>query len=247
MTVLRDAPPPVETLSPPSGAGPRSQRLLAIGILCATALLDQTTKWWAWQHAHAVLNQGATWFLGSTVSSWYADPHIGAALDVISLETLAVAVVVLLRRRQPTVVLVAATLMIAGWGSNLLDRLGLHTVTAPASPRGAIDFLHLGSYAYNVADVCIATGTALALLAPAVLLRRRRPEPARSGTPASPYRPGARVTTGRRALASVFGPVLVLAAVGHRPAGVSTPAAPGGVAWSEASPRRHQGAGRGRC
>jgi hypothetical protein len=53
--------------------------------------------------------------------------------------------------------------MIAGWSSNLLDRLGLHTVTAPGSVRGAVDFIPLGSAYWNVADFVIIGATALSL------------------------------------------------------------------------------------
>ncbi|MCW2510509.1 MAG: hypothetical protein JWP68_3657 [Modestobacter sp.] len=43
------------------------------------------------------------------------------------------------RRRRRQAVLVAGARMIGGWGSNLLDRLGLHRATAPGSARGAVD------------------------------------------------------------------------------------------------------------
>jgi hypothetical protein len=53
--------------------------------------------------------------------------------------------------------------MVAGWSSDLLDRLGLHTLTAPGSVRGAVDFIELGHAYYNVADFVIVGATALLL------------------------------------------------------------------------------------
>jgi hypothetical protein len=51
--------------------------------------------------------------------------------------------------------------MVGGWASNLLDRLGLHYWTAPGSVRGAVDFLHIGTYFYNLADFFIIGCTPL--------------------------------------------------------------------------------------
>jgi len=36
---------------------------------------------------------------------------------------------------------VPGALVIGGWSSNLLDRLGMHYWTAPGSVRGAVDFI----------------------------------------------------------------------------------------------------------
>jgi hypothetical protein len=55
--------------------------------------------------------------------------------------------------------------MIGGWGSNLLDRLGVHYWTAPGSIRGVVDFIHIGVHYYNVADLFIISCTPLFLLA----------------------------------------------------------------------------------
>jgi hypothetical protein len=99
------------------------------------------------------------------VSGWYSDALHGALLDLGSVEALALGTFLLLRRRRPLRVVVPALLMIGGWGSNLLDRLGLHLITAPGHGRGAVDFLPLGHFYYNVADVCIVVGTALFLVA----------------------------------------------------------------------------------
>jgi lipoprotein signal peptidase len=64
-------------------------------------------------------------------------------------------------------------LMIGGWSSNLLDRLGMHQWTAPRSARGAVDFIPLGSVFFNVADLFIVVGTSLCLLVAAWAPRRR--------------------------------------------------------------------------
>jgi hypothetical protein len=55
--------------------------------------------------------------------------------------------------------------MISGWGSNLLDRLGMHVLTAPGSSRGAVDFIPVGSAHVNLADGVIAVATLLYLVA----------------------------------------------------------------------------------
>ena len=55
--------------------------------------------------------------------------------------------------------------MTGGWGSNLLDRLGIHYWTAPNSVCGAVDFIDIGGYYYNVADFFIISCTPLFLLA----------------------------------------------------------------------------------
>jgi hypothetical protein len=55
--------------------------------------------------------------------------------------------------------------VVGGWGSNLLDRLGVHYLTAPNSVRGVVDFIHLDGAYYNVADFFIIFGTPLLVLA----------------------------------------------------------------------------------
>jgi hypothetical protein len=72
---------------------------------------------------------------------------------------------VLVRHRRPALVLLSGALMLGGWGSNLLDRLGMHQLTAPGGPRGAVDFILVGSQYYNIADFVIAAATPMFLLA----------------------------------------------------------------------------------
>jgi lipoprotein signal peptidase len=195
--------------------------LVVAGLLAAVIALDQATKWWGWRHAaKAIINTGGTWFVGGPVSEWFRGPVSGALLDLLNVGLLSLAGVVLVRRRLRPLLLVAGALMVGGWGSNLLDRLGLHTVTAPGSPRGAIDFLPLGPAFYNVADVFIAAATALYLVAACarVVRRHRAAATTRAMTPKpSPRAWGVRLTR--------------VAAVGLVATGCLTPSAV--AAWSD--------------
>jgi lipoprotein signal peptidase len=165
--------------------GPRStvSALLAVAIVS-----DQVMKWWAWRHAAgAMINDGGNALVGGTVSGWYSDPVTGAVLDLLDFGLLSVAVSVLVRRRLPARVVVPGALMIGGWSSNLLDRLGMHYWTAPGSVRGAVDFIPFGSVHYNVADVLIIGATPLFLLAISYVRRSatNRPGTAASAAPAT--------------------------------------------------------------
>jgi lipoprotein signal peptidase len=140
--------------------------LAVLALLTAVAAADQATKWWAWRHvSDTIVNPGGDLFVGSHVSSWYADPVAGPLLDLLDLAVVSAAVVLLARHRRPATVLVSGAVMLGGWASNLLDRLGLHALTAPGSARGAVDFIHLGDPHFNVADLAIAAATPLFLLA----------------------------------------------------------------------------------
>jgi lipoprotein signal peptidase len=137
-------------------------RLMVLALLVAVAVLDQGMKWWAWRHASvAIINGGGDPLVGATVSGWYSGRITGALLDLLDFGLLSAAAAVLMRRRRPVGVLVPGALVIGGWSSNLLDRLGLHYWTAPGSARGAVDFIHLGSHYYNVADFFIIGATPL--------------------------------------------------------------------------------------
>jgi lipoprotein signal peptidase len=136
------------------------QRLTVLALLTVVAVLDQGMKWWAWRHAPvAIINGGGDPLVGATVSGWYSGRITGALLDLLDFGLLSAAVAVLMRRRRPVEVLVPGALVIGGWSSNLLDRLGMHYWTAPGSMRGAVDFLHLGRHYYNVADLFIIGAT----------------------------------------------------------------------------------------
>jgi lipoprotein signal peptidase len=178
-----------------------AQRSIVLAVLAMVVLLDQTTKWWSWRHASGkIINPGADLLLGGTAGSWYADPVAGALLDILGFGFLNIAVFVLVRRRRPTVVFASAALMIGGWGSNLLDRLGMHFWTAPGSVRGAVDFIPVGRFYFNVADVFIVGATLLFVLSVGYLRLRvtHRPAPTGAG------RPTMRRRLRRRAFASAF-------------------------------------------
>jgi lipoprotein signal peptidase len=145
--------------------GGLGRRSTVLALLAVVVVVDQLVKWWAWRHAPlAKINYGGNIFVGDTISQWYADPSTGALLDLMDFGLLSAAAFVLIRRRPPAVVLVPGSLMVGGWISNLLDRLGLHYVTAPGSVRGAVDFIPFGPIRYNLADVFIVCGTLLSIL-----------------------------------------------------------------------------------
>jgi lipoprotein signal peptidase len=169
---------------------------MVLALMAGVVVTDQAAKWWAWRHlSDVVINSGGDILVGPRIGAWYASPVGGALLDLLDFGLLSVAVAVLARCRVPAVVGVPATLMIGGWCSNLLDRLGLHYWTAPGSVRGAVDFLHVGDRLYNVADLCIIVGTPLFLLAAAYLGARAAWRPGALGTapPPVPGRPRSRI------------------------------------------------------
>lgn len=135
---------------------------MVLGLLVVVVVIaDQATKWWAWRHSGTVtINSGGDELVGGLVGSWFRSSVGGAVLDVVDAAVLAGAVGWIGRRRRPTPVLISAALVVAGWSSNLSDRLGLHYWTAPGSVRGAVDFLRVGRGAvYNAADVVVVVAT----------------------------------------------------------------------------------------
>ena len=140
-------------------------------VVAAVVVADQAVKWWAWRHIDGVLiNSGGYILLGPAVRSWFANPVGGAVFDVLGVVVLIAAGWWLVRRPRPTGVLLGGGLIIGGWTSNILDRLGLHKLTAPGSARGVVDFIPDGTPGRsNTADVCIAVGVVVLL---ATLVRR---------------------------------------------------------------------------
>jgi lipoprotein signal peptidase len=208
------------------------QRAIAAGVLAAVVVLDQTTKWWAWRDASgAIINPGATWLIGRPVSGWFSGPVTGAILDLLSVGLLSLAGHLLVRRRRRRVVLVAGALMIGGWSSNLLDRLGLHGATAPGSVRGAIDFIHLGPPYWNLADFVIIGAAALFVVAAFARGGRSALGAAPTGhmTPATRRRRRARRAAAGLVLAVVVGGAAVHGAV-HDDGVYSSPRA-----WTDAA------------
>jgi lipoprotein signal peptidase len=152
-------------------ARPREARLRRpqwmVGLLMAMVVVaDQASKWWAWREVPEVrINFGGDPLVGHTVGDWYANPVTGGLLDLVSAVVLSAAVLMLVRLRFPVALRTIAALAVGGWSSNLLDRIGMHRVTAPGSARGAVDFIHVGRYYVNVADFVIVAGTVVFLLA----------------------------------------------------------------------------------
>jgi lipoprotein signal peptidase len=143
-------------------------------LLAAIVVLDQTAKWWAWRHVPAFINDGGDILVGPKVSDWFADPVQGSLLDLFDLGLLTMAVSVLWRRRRSLAALISGGMMLGGWSSNLLDRLFMHSFTAPGSGRGAVDFIPIGAHHYNVADLFIIAGTPLFVLALGATYLRKR-------------------------------------------------------------------------
>jgi lipoprotein signal peptidase len=141
------------------------QRSIVLAMLAAIIVLDQTAKWWAWRHVPTFINRGGDVLVGSTVSDWYADPLQGFLLDLLDFGLLSIAISVLWHRRHSMAVLISGCMVIGGWSSNLLDRLFMHSLTAPGSDRGAVDFIPISPHYYNVADFFIIAGTPLFVLA----------------------------------------------------------------------------------
>jgi len=184
---------------------------MMLGLLAAVVVLDQATKWWAWRHVSgAEINPGGDWLVGPTVGEWYGEPVTGALLDLLDFAVLSIAVCLLIRRRRPAAVVVPGALALGGWGSNLLDRLGMHYWTAPGSVRGAVDFIHIGVSNYNSADFIIIGATPLFLLAVGCLGWRRRN---RSATVAAMGRPARNRLRPRALMPAVAGAALIVAAV----------------------------------
>jgi lipoprotein signal peptidase len=137
-----------------------------LALLAVVVVVDQAAKWWAWRHVPGTrINSGGDLLVGHTIGAWYSGRISGALLDLLSFGLVSIAVSALAHCRAPVTVVVPGALMIGGWGSNLLDRLGLHYWTAPGSVRGAVDFIHIGVYYYNLADFFIIGCTPLFLLA----------------------------------------------------------------------------------
>jgi lipoprotein signal peptidase len=196
-----------------SRASPRKDELAhrsaVLVILVATVVADQLVKGWAWRHApEARINYGGNAFVGGMISAWYADPVTGALLDFAGFTLLSVAVFVLVRHRLPVMILISGALMTGGWISNLFDRLGMHYWTAPGSVRGAVDFIPLGWLHYNLADVFIASGTVLFLLALGTLASTRATA-MESWAPAQPGR-----LRSRRWLPAIAAAVCLIGVVG---------------------------------
>jgi lipoprotein signal peptidase len=211
-----------------AGSGARHRpRLTALALVLVVVLVDQATKWWGWRHAPATyINAGSTWLIGQPVSGWFSGAASGRFLDAAAAVVFSVAGFLLVRRRRAARVRVAGFLIIGGWTSNLLDRLGMHTVTAPGSPRGAVDFIHVGTPYFNLADFIIIGATTVLVVGSCAAAARK-------------FRDAA--TSARGALGRPWVPVRVCAAgVGLVATVVLSMARPIGSAndpWVDSSPK----------
>ena len=142
------------------------QSVVVQALLVLVVVLDQTAKWWAWRNVSwTTINSGGDLIVGHTISTLYAGRVTGALLDLLDVGLVSVAISVLARCPTNAVISIPGALMTGGWGSNLLDRLGIHYWTAPGSVRGVVDFIHVGGFYYNIADFFIIGCTPLFLLA----------------------------------------------------------------------------------
>lgn len=202
--------------SPVAGRnGKLRQRLTFFGLIMAVITLDQATKWWAWRHAPgAKINPGGDFLVGHTIGRWYANPLAGGLLDLLDTGFLSIAIAVLVRRRRSAAITVPGALVIGGWGSNLLDRLVMHYLTAPGSVRGAVDFIHVGRINCNLADFFILGATPVFLAALGYLGRRTANQPAADRAVPSAPAPCTRLPLRASLSAAVSAGLIVVVALG---------------------------------
>ncbi|MBO0776187.1 MAG: hypothetical protein J2P34_07715, partial [Actinobacteria bacterium] len=116
-------------------------------------------------------------------------------------------------RERPGAITVPGALVIGGWGSNLLDRLAMHYLTAPGSVRGAVDFIHIGGINCNLADFFILGATPVFLVALGHLGRRAANWPAAVRTVPPPV-PRTRLPVRASLSAIVSAGLIVVVALG---------------------------------
>jgi lipoprotein signal peptidase len=203
----------VEVLERPVAGRTRRQTWAVLAILIGIGYCDQVTKAWAWRDADRVhVNSGGNMLVNPVVSGWLRNPVLGAGFDVVDTVVLAAALLLLGRRRRPPAVLAALTLVLAGWSSNVCDRLGLHYWTAPGSRRGVIDFLPFWGRLWNVADLAILAGSGLLL--PALMQAGLRRRARAAGDDAAPAHNPLATRLGRRIVLGGLAVTALLATVG---------------------------------
>jgi lipoprotein signal peptidase len=139
----------------------RTPAFLSLLPLLVILTADQLTKAAAWRHRTDVhMNAGGDLIARSMISGWFRDPVIGAALDCVDFALLLTAWLLVAGLRMNRTVRLPAAVVLAGWTSNLFDRLGLHYLTAPGSVRGVVDWIRWDGRCWNVADIAIVAGSA---------------------------------------------------------------------------------------
>ena len=157
----------------PLAAPRRGPALAAIALLVIGA--DQLTKAWAWRRYDLVhINSGSGLLFGDRAGEVYRDARWGSLIDVAALAAIVLLGSALARLRLSRSGFAGSALVLAGWASNLGDRIGLHELTAPGSPRGVVDFLRFDGRLWNVADLTIIAGTLLCTFSITPLGRRSR-------------------------------------------------------------------------
>lgn len=150
------------------GARHRARVTLLGAVSLGFVIVDQTSKWWAWRHVSRVTVDigGGVFdeFVGGLANGVMEDPLVGAVADAVLAALLVWAGYRLVSRERSRSVLLAGSALLAASASNLLDRLGLHSLTAPGSARGVVNWIGLGGGSVspvNLADLL----TTLAVLA----------------------------------------------------------------------------------
>lgn len=139
--------------------------VVVVTIVCA----DQVTKALV-PRAWVSVDPGTGAYLPSFIRDQWKRPVSGALLDGAGVCVLAVLGWLVTRKFRSLLARLGGAILLAGLASNLLDRLGLATLTQGVSERGVINWFNFGFGslgAGNIADFCYVTGTLL-LLAGAV-------------------------------------------------------------------------------
>jgi lipoprotein signal peptidase len=142
---------------------PRASAWLLAAVFVLVIGTDQAVKWWAWRHVDgALINTGGYVLLGQAIRSWFAGVVTGAVANGLGAVAVCTALHQLLRRHRATHVVIGVGVIAAGVASNLLDRAGVHNLTAPGSEHGVVDLIPSGgSSRCNVADLWIVLGAVL--------------------------------------------------------------------------------------
>jgi lipoprotein signal peptidase len=145
---------PIRVSHPADQAGVRSldrqggQVVLFWVVLGVVVLSDQVSKWWGWRHAgNATIDTGGgvlNEITAGLASGLMQDPVAGAAADVVLAAVLVVLGCRLLSRTRTWPVLLTSSMLVAAGFTNLLDRFGLHLLTAPGSARGDVNWIAVG-------------------------------------------------------------------------------------------------------